>query len=114
MADGHHGRIKLSRGACLPRESKRADHGPTQHRWGSIRAGAAVVEKGDPGGSTTGKGRFGDNLAVAAGGTEDKQIAHRLTALPVKGAMVSSPAALMPSRRITFQMVRRKMRRSSQ
>ena len=113
MTDGHDGRIKLSRSFCLQGQHQGANHRPTQNRQAGIKAGATVIKESNAGSHTTGESRFRHHLGVTTG-PQDQQAAHSRTAVPVKGAMVASPAALMPSRRITFQIVRRKMRRSSQ
>ena len=113
MADGHNSGGKRWTGIGLQSQSQRAHYGPTQDRRAGIRAGATVVEESNTRGHTTGKGRFRYHLGVTTG-PQDQKAAHSRTAVPMKGCIVASPAALMPSRRITFQIVSRKMRRSSQ
>lgn len=96
---------------------KGADHGPAELIGQLSRAGAAIIKEGDAAETTSGQGSFSHDPGVTTG-SKQKQSSHQLAseaaADPVNGAMVASPAALMPSRRITFQMVTRKMRRSSQ
>ena len=87
---------------------KGAEHRPVQNR----RQGS-FVEKRYAGSNAAGKGRFSNNLGVSAR-PEDQEGTHRLTGVPINVAMVASPAELIPSRRITFQIVTRKIRKSSQ
>ena len=107
MTDGHHSTTEPIPEVGLKSVGEGPDHRPTEHRWQT-----AIIEKRYLGGDTTGDRRFCHDLGMPAG-TKDEESAHRCSGLPMKGDMVDSPSALMPSRRNTFQMVIRTMRKSS-
>ena len=94
MADRHNGGGEPVAHVGIQGLGQGTDQGPTQRGRQGCGADAAIIGEGETAVEAPGESGFGHHPGVAAG-TEDQEGGH--VDEPVNGAMVASPAALIPS-----------------